>query len=352
MSDAEIKMWVAVIAAVSALAVAVYNSIATFRAQRRLEKLRADFAQQNAERDARRDYEYEARKRLYAECEPLLFDLYELAVGAMKRVHSLARAARDGNIRTDGTGWLDGGGDAYYLLSTVYKLVSPLVVFKVIQRHLTLIDLSLDNRIREQYLLTRCAYFAFTADFKLAKTDPRLPYDPNEEFGAEGAEAVEQKRRDEPARYCRQGFSVGRLDNAIEALLVADGKGRLRGMSFGEFESAYNDPASSMRKRFQPALDLFVGFHPQTRPVLWRILVTQLHLYRTVVENSETDFQRPSAPSPFAPVPPDEHERYDWRRRDARPPETNAMVEQPFCVAAKYLEKRLAAHAPAGRAAI
>lgn len=55
------------------------------------------FQEQRAERDARRDYEYDAKKRLYAECEPVLFEAMELAETFRRRVLSLARtAAREG----------------------------------------------------------------------------------------------------------------------------------------------------------------------------------------------------------------------------------------------------------------
>jgi biopolymer transport protein ExbB/TolQ len=72
------------------LLVAIVSVLATARTNRRVarlteeleeQKLRlaSELEEQRAVRDARRDYEYEARKRLYAECEPLLFEAAELA---------------------------------------------------------------------------------------------------------------------------------------------------------------------------------------------------------------------------------------------------------------------------------
>lgn len=38
---------------------------------------------------ARRDYEYEARKRLYQECEPILFQFSELYESALRRIYAI-----------------------------------------------------------------------------------------------------------------------------------------------------------------------------------------------------------------------------------------------------------------------
>jgi hypothetical protein len=48
-------------------------------------------------------------------------------------------------------------------------------------------------------------------------------------------------------------------------------------MNFGEFENAYQKLAKG---EFKVIEDLFFYFHPQTRSVLWRILVTQTYLYK------------------------------------------------------------------------
>ena len=45
-----------------------------------------ELEEQRAIKDARRDYEYDAKKRLYAECEPLVFQALELAESARFRI--------------------------------------------------------------------------------------------------------------------------------------------------------------------------------------------------------------------------------------------------------------------------
>jgi phage tail tape-measure protein len=71
-----------------------------------IEAFKAGLADDLAARNARRDYEYDARKRLYAQVEPLLFQLFEAAETAFNAVASLARTQRDRNL----PGWLSPGG--------------------------------------------------------------------------------------------------------------------------------------------------------------------------------------------------------------------------------------------------
>ena len=81
----------AIIAALSSLIVAGISYFITRRNAHELESLKADLAEKQAEKNARRDYLYEARKRLYQEYEPLLFQLVELSESALKRIYALAR---------------------------------------------------------------------------------------------------------------------------------------------------------------------------------------------------------------------------------------------------------------------
>jgi hypothetical protein len=330
----EIPVLVALIAGLGSLVVSCLTAFFSYRAKIKESQL----TDQNAERKARRDYEYEARKRLYEQCEPLLFELYELSIGGMKRVGSLARSAREGYL-TEGTrGWL--AVDAYYTLSTVYKLTAPLAIVKIIQRRLTLVDLALDARIREQFSLANCLYLTFSADFKLAGAIPELQYEPNLEFDPECMDFSE-KCKSEPEKYCRQGLPVGRLDTAIEALIMSDEKGASRCMTFGEFESRYMVTSSDLHRNFSEVVSLFLHFHPRTRPILWRMLITQSHLYKTIVLNSETNFKWKKSGKNYAQIPEDERKkRYDWRQSPDEATDAKVLVE-PFDVAEKYLTKRL-----------
>src|SRR3954453_17928998 len=89
----------------------------TRKNQHDLERLRADLDEKRRERDALRDYEYEARKRLYHECGPVLLQLMELSESGLRRVAGLARTAAQGNLGPDDTSWL-ADRLSYYHLST------------------------------------------------------------------------------------------------------------------------------------------------------------------------------------------------------------------------------------------
>jgi hypothetical protein len=338
MAGMETAVLVALITGFASLVISCLNAFFSYRSKIK----ETELGDLNAERKARRDYEYEARKRLYQECEPLLFELYQLSIGGMKRVGSLARSAREGYLSKGTRGWL--AVEDYYTLSTVYKLTAPLAIVRILQRRITLVDLTLDARIREQFLLANCLYSTYTSDFKLAAIKPTLKYDPNAEFNVDADHS--ERCRTQPEIYCRQGLSVGRLDTAIDALIVTDKKGSFRCMSFGKFEAQYKDAASGFHREFSEVVALFLNFHPRTRPILWRLLIAQLYLYSTIIRNSETRLRGDNTTGNLQISQHDRKKRYDWRQSPGEATDEQVLV-QPFEVAEKYLTKRLARAFPA-----
>ena len=200
---------VALISAVSALVVALANIAWQYvQAQRgrreqeerdrqaqkdreALEQLREEVDTRKAQRDARLDYEYEARMELYKSSEPLLFQLHELAQIAWFRTLSLARTASLGHLDARES-WLGGAG--YYMLSTIYALFAPLAVFRLLQRRLTFLDIGLDESVGQRYRIARALYSMLAEHHDLARIEPALPYDPH------GPEADARRKRS-PARY-------------------------------------------------------------------------------------------------------------------------------------------------------
>ena len=88
----------------------------------RLKILEDKLTETQTKKKARLDYEYEARKRLYHECEPLVFELLEFAENAGDRIRGLARTARQGDLPN----WLS--ANEYYVASTMYYLLAPSAV--------------------------------------------------------------------------------------------------------------------------------------------------------------------------------------------------------------------------------
>ena len=165
------------IAAVGSLIATIVGQVLARRTSRELAERTTKLEQEGKERDARRDYEYEAKKRLYEECEPLLFQTVELVENARDRIASFARSSRSRDLEADGSGWLAKPG--YYFTSTAFQLLAPMTSFKIVQRRLTVIDLSLEPQIREQYEILKLLFLSFTRDFDLAGREPVLRYEPD-----------------------------------------------------------------------------------------------------------------------------------------------------------------------------
>src|ERR1700741_4790112 len=98
----------AVIAAVTSLIVTLMSQLLGPFGARWLERHRSALQDAASARTARRDYEYDARKRLYKEVEPLLFQLFEASEHSYFRVKSLARTCRNGNLGKGPASWTAG----------------------------------------------------------------------------------------------------------------------------------------------------------------------------------------------------------------------------------------------------
>jgi hypothetical protein len=113
----ETAVVVALVAATASLVVAISNWFATRTNQRELERIKLDSSIQLEKfksavqsrktlEDARLDYQFEARKRLYNQVEPLIFQLTGLAESARSRIIDLAKTASNGHLG-DSDNWLD-----------------------------------------------------------------------------------------------------------------------------------------------------------------------------------------------------------------------------------------------------
>ncbi len=309
---------VSVVTALSSLVISVISYLITRKNEHDLESLKADLAEKQAEKNARRDYEYEARKRLYQQYEPLLFQLIELSESALGRILGLAKAARDNNLRPDRTGWLTSNSYYYdyYMASTIYRLLAPLAVIKLVQRLLTLVDLTVDPHINNQYILIKRLYLSFSADFVLARIAPCLEYAPNR---GENQKEWRKKQESDPKKYYRQGIFAGVLDKAVEALIVTDPNGVARCMSFGEFEEICKP--SKTTTDFEAFIDLFRDFHPKTRPVLWRVLINQVYIYKALLRTREmklTHLKSGQIPRLLVHMSEEERLDFDWRQSNEK----------------------------------
>jgi hypothetical protein len=307
---------IALISAAVSLVVAVVAQVGNRRTSMRL----AEIEEERAERSARRDYEYEARKRLYEECEPLLFQAVEFATTARSRVLSLARSARNGDLRADGSGWLSDPG--YYFKSSAYLLLAPVTMFRLLQQRLTVVDLSLDERLRTQYEVLKLLFLSFNADFDLARCEQPLPYEPDEtDPGEPNGEAL---LAESPQRYARQGLYRGILDVVVESMIVDS-----RCLTFGEFLREWDRARSPLHGSRGELLYLLGGFHPARKPVLWRVLVAQYLLYTVLLRDEPLD----------APLEGVAVEAFDWRAPGDGAGDDE--VREPLTAADAYVSQKL-----------
>jgi hypothetical protein len=324
----------ALIAAFASLAVALIGIFIGERYKRRsneeIETLKASLVEAQAERNAQRDYRYDAIKSLYRDLQPLMFQLSELCESAYMHTRGLARAARNGNLgRGEGSWWRD----EYFLLSTVHRLLVPVAVLHLVQRRLTSVDLSVDEKLRAQYRFARALAGTWNSGFDFASAAPELEYKPHD--GDAAARAAS-----EPAVYGLQHLYAGEIDQIVSALVVSEQGGAARYRGYGEFHDAYRAADAAVQDRFAPAVHLFAEFHPRTHPVLWRMLVTQAHLHQAISRTfvaGEGVIVLPTEVFDEA-----ERDRFDWREPGATETEEQA-VGAPFAAARAYLERLLAA---------
>lgn len=239
--------------------------------QKDLEDHKKQITRELSESNARLSYEFEARKRLYGQVEPILFELFEASEQCYYRVASLVRTFRSGHLR-EKAGWLS--QQDYYMYSSIYWLFLPLAIFRNLQRTATFFDLRLDENIRLRYFLLKRSYLIFTDDFVFARQEPELSYEPNQENWRE-------LRVQNPASFWRQGLVLGRLDRLIEAMVLIEGNSR-RVITFGEFERYIRNDKDVMAN-FEPALDVFMDFNFEERPILARMLLAQAIIHRLIL---------------------------------------------------------------------
>lgn len=298
---------------------------------------------QKSEKDALLDYKYDAKKRLYAEYEPLIFQLHELSESSLRRIRNIAWMARDGKLDP----WLS-NTENHYIMNTVYRLLAPFVIFKLMQRRLTLFDLNLSPYFYIQYVLVKILYHTFSKDFDHAKLDPKLDYDPNLEgerdpslrnLTDEQRKMEKRKRREqEPQIYRRQGLVIGLVDIITENLIEYDDHDKIyRIISYGEFTKKLKN--NEFKEIFKNIFGLFLRFHPRKCPVLWRILVTQALIHNVLLNINSQSTKKPVVSELFLNLKK-EFSQLDWRTAEENDESQNSFFVS-YTASVGYLENSI-----------
>jgi hypothetical protein len=220
-------------------------------------------------RDSRIDYEYEAKKRLYNKFEPLLFLLNEYSESAINRIEDLARESRDMKKIPGKESYFKSD---YFLSNTIYKLLLPLVIFKLMQKNLTLYDLKLVPAIEVQYTILKQIYFSFSSDIRISDFEPKIDYEPY-------PKPTDEQIKANPTKFKKQGIPIGEMDIILESFIKVDTKGT-GVISYGEL--IQNFFKNKKHDEFNNLVKMFERFDPDVQPVTWRILLVQYILYKSI----------------------------------------------------------------------
>jgi hypothetical protein len=286
---------------------------ATEREQRRDEsvrKLQAELDASSRERDAQRDYEYEARKRLYSEIHPLLFQLAEASELCFERIVRLQESRAFRQLEDV---------ESFLVVNTVHRLMAPITLVHLVQRRLTAVDLRLDRTLHAQYLVARELLHTFGRGEELAEVEPALEYSWSSDDD-------------------RQHLGSSESEVLVELLLVTEEDGTRRCATYAEFESRYFREAE-VRDLSLPVRRWLHGANPRTKPVLWRLLLSQAFLSRMLAEMIQTSADRPASV-----VPPGAEDDFTWRARAPLPPAQEPDAARS--AAATYVKGRLGAAFP------
>lgn len=246
---------------------------ATARKVARIDQAQKDAAdearhEREGEGDARREYNYQAQKRLYELYEPLRFQLVHASARALRRISEISLEPPPAALPDEKTTTAP-----VYLYQTAYDLLAPLALVSLVERQMTLVDLRVDSQAALEFWLAKGLTDVIADDVLLARIDPPLPYSPY-------VENWKNLREQDPRQYQRQGLDPGELETVLGLLVTTTNSGTDRLRSSGEFVAHIRELAVSGAANGTDCLGmLFDSFTPNERPVLWRILVTQTLLY-------------------------------------------------------------------------
>ena len=197
-------------------------------------QVRAAVERELGDAASQRQYEFEARKRLYSAIGPLRFQLIMACRDFAGRIAGFERN-QHGRI---------GGG--YYGLSTLYRLMRPLAIAELIERQVAYSDFAVDQGAVD------CLRFKRSARRILS----------NHEIVC-GYPGVDWSRQAEHA--FADSISV-----AVNVLIVPGSDGKDRVQRFDEFA---NIPDGERITRLAPFPQLLADFTVKTKPLLWIRLV-------------------------------------------------------------------------------
>jgi hypothetical protein len=236
---------------------------------------------------------------LYNKFEPLLFLLNDYSESAIKRIEELARESKSKKSDPEKEPYIE---NPYFLSNTIYKLLLPLVIFKLMQKNLTLYDLNLVPAIAVQYAILKQIYLSFSSDIGIAKYEPKLDYKP---YPNPSLSQIEQN----PRKFKKQGIVIGDIDIIVESLLDGDTKDNI--ISYGRFVQKYFKD-NSVNNELDRIKKLFERYDPELQPITWRILLMQYLLYKSIHRSYNLPKNQRKNMKVIYPISDDDRQRLNW----------------------------------------
>lgn len=208
-------------------------------------EIRKEVESQLGDIAAQRQYEYEARRRLYVAIGPLRFQLLLACRDLVSRVQSLG-------VRGHYVLHLDG----YYARSTIYRVLKPVALAMLIEEQMTLADFSVDKAAIE-CLRFRRSVTSILSGGELAADHPNVDWTGQKEH-----------------------VFADSLAAVAQALIVRAAGAPARPLRFDELSGKVNDEGWAA---FAPFDQLFDQFQCDTRPILWLRMVAYAHACNALV---------------------------------------------------------------------
>lgn len=200
---------------------------------------------QLGEVSVQRQYEYEARRRLYLSIGPLRFQLLVACRDLVGRVQAIG-ASEKYAFQLDG----------YYARSTIYRLLKPIALASLIEEQMALNDFSVDQEAIDFLRFRRSVTRIYSGD-ELVANHPR----------ANWAAQVEHLFADS-------------LSSVVQSLVERSDEKQARPLRFDEFNQKIETHGWSI---FSPIDQLFDQFEVVYKPILWLRLVAYAQVCNALV---------------------------------------------------------------------
>ena len=312
-----VAILVAIITGVLGLVASGLSLVFTARTQGKQIELKDRLDRMAREEDAWRSYQFEARKRLYTDVRPLLFQIAEYSYLGRNRIIRVLR----NEIRVrDKVG------------TTSLRIFAPLVLGRELQRRLTSVDLTLDPAVRAQYAVIREMLINLHAGRAIAKVEPRIPYHTNDE--------PRDRSNDEP----RGHLTWAQLDRVIELFTVREEDGTTRPLRQGELDNMLasartqeteeepSDQGKEIEEKLRAVNVLFADLPPDSSRVLGRLLLAQSSFMHILIEMQASGARY--IPESVLPVDAD---KIKWHNME---PQDVSAAEDTSEAASKHINSR------------